>query len=39
MSRLYHSGNRLDAELLSGGTWAWVVERYNEAPRDIPGAS
>ena len=30
MSRLYHSGNRLDAELLSGDTWAWVVERYNK---------
>lgn len=30
MSRLYRSGNRLDAELLSGDTWAWVVEHYNK---------
>jgi len=30
MSRLWHSGNRLDAELASGDSWGWIVERYNK---------
>lgn len=30
MARLYRSSNRLDAELLSGDTWASIVERYNK---------
>jgi len=30
MARLYHSSNRLDAELLSGDTWNQIVDRYNQ---------
>ena len=30
MARLYHSGQRLDAELAHGATWDRVVERYNK---------
>ena len=36
MARVYRSSNRLDAELLSGDTWAHVVELYNKGAARHP---
>lgn len=36
MARIYHSANRLDAELLNGDTWQRVLERYNEGAAHHP---
>lgn len=37
MSRLWHSGNRLDAELAHAAYWNSVTERYNRGATDADG--